>query len=337
MVFAIHHIIFDAWSIDVLTRELVSSYDAFRVGKNPHLEPLPVQYADFSVWQRQWLNGPTLEKQLDYWTKKLSGPVAPLRFQFQRPRPPVPTFGAATKSISLPADLSSALHTLSRAEGATLFMVLLAALKAMLYRHTAQEDIRVGTWIANRRRTELEHLIGFCSNTLVLRTQVIPKDTFRDLLRRVREVCHEAYAHQDLPFECLVNHLNPDRNALGTPLFQIGFSLQNASTKSLETSSLVIEPLDIDTGKYTFDLVVNVVNDRTALTAYANYSTDLFSESAINILLTHFQKILSEVTATPDLPLLQIPFHEEFAHRTAAASGTLSELKEQRFDFPLQS
>ncbi len=228
-----HHVITDGWSNDVFGRELTTLYRAFAAGKPSPLPPLPIQYADFAVWQRQWLQGEVLETQLAYWRRQLAE-VPPLELPTDHHRPPVQTFHGGTQSVRLPVALYEELIKLSQQEDVTLFMLLLAAFQVLLARYTGQTDISVGTAIANRLRPELEGLIGFFINTLVLRTDLSGNPSFVDLLRRVREVALGAYTHQDVPFEHLVEVLQPERDLSRSPLFQVSFGVQQMSN-SVET------------------------------------------------------------------------------------------------------
>src|SRR5262244_1752419 len=234
LVLTMHHIVSDGWSMGVLYRELSLLYEAFSKGQPSPLPELSIQYADFAVWQRQWLQGEVLESQLSYWKKQLEGAPAVLNLPMDRPRPPLQSFRGARRSLELSKGLTRDLKNLSRQNDVTLFMTLLAAFQTLLYRYTAQEDVVVGSPIANRSRSEIENLIGFFANTLVLRSDLSGDPTFSELLVRVREVALGGYAHQDLPFEKLVEDLNPGRNLSHSPLFQVMFVLQNAPATTRE-------------------------------------------------------------------------------------------------------
>ena len=212
LLITMHHIISDGWSLGVFVSELAALYEAYSKGEPSPLGELPIQYADFAVWQRNWLQGDVLQEQLDYWKQKLGGNPHPLELPTDRPRPAIQTFRGALESFELSEELSKALNDLSRSEDVTMFMTLLAAFKTLMYRYTGEEDILVGTPIANRNRVEIEGLIGFFVNTLVMRTDVSGNPSFKELLKRVREQSLEAYAHQDVPFEKLVEELQPERD-----------------------------------------------------------------------------------------------------------------------------
>src|SRR6266496_3190761 len=241
----LRHIVSDGWSMSVLFRELGVLYEAFLKDQPSPLADLPIQYADFALWQREWLQGEVLETQLDYWRKQLADTPAVLDLPTDNPRPALQTFNGAYHSLVLPRRLSDSVSALSRRSGTTLFMTLLAAFQALLGRYTNQEDVVVGTPIANRTRRETEDLIGFFVNTLVMRTDLSGNPSFRQLLHRVREVALQAYAHQDLPFEKLVQELKPERSLSHAPLFQVLFALQNAPTSAITLSDLNLRALPI--------------------------------------------------------------------------------------------
>ncbi len=303
-----HHIVSDGWSFGVLFRELTALYQAFSKGDPSPLPELPIQYADYAAWQRDWLRGEALEKQLSYWRQQLSGELPILELPVDRPRPAVQTFrGGERQFVILPKSLSEALEALSRQEGGTLFMTMLAAFKTLLSRYTNQEDIIVGSPIANRNRAEIEGLIGFFVNTLVLRTELSGDPTFRELLGRVRETTLGAYEHQDVPFEKLVEELRPERDLSHAPLFQVMFALQNAPGKALELEGLTLHPLRIDHGTSKFDLTLFMWTEGEGLRATVEYSTDLFDASTIKRMLGHFRVLLDAVVANPDQRLSELP------------------------------
>ena len=303
-----HHIISDGWSRMVLFRELAALYQAFLQGKASPLSDLPLQYADFAVWQRQWLQGEALETQLTYWTQQLLGAPAVLELPTDYARPPVQTFRGSRQSLGLPAWLRAALKALSQQESATLFMTLLAAFQTLLHRYTGQEDIVVGTPIANRTRTEIEGLIGFFVNTLVLRTSLAGDPSFRELLQRVRKIAMWAYAHQDLPFEKLVEALHPARNLSHSPLFQVFFNLLNFRDECLILPGLTAQPLEVNNSPGAkFDLTFYVHESPDTLTVVANYNTDLFEAAAIRRMLTHYQTLLEGIVADPEQRLSVLP------------------------------
>ncbi|NJM65773.1 MAG: AMP-binding protein, partial [Acaryochloris sp. RU_4_1] len=306
--FTMHHSISDAWSMQVLIQEVIGSYTAFVTGTTAILSDLPIQYADFALWQRQWLQGKYLEAQLAYWKEQLNGTPSLLDLPTSRPRSAVQTYRGATQSILLPLSLSQGLKKLARQEGATLFMVLLAAFKVLLHRYTQQEDLWVGTPIANRNRSQLEGLIGFFVNTQVLRTQVMAEESFRDFLSQVQRIALEAYAHQDLPFEQLVEALQPERDPSRNPLFDVMFILQNAPTQALDFPGLSLTPLKVENKTSNFDLTLVMAETEQGLKAQLEYSTDLFDANTILRMLTHFQTLLEGIVAQPDQCLARLPF-----------------------------
>lgn len=306
-----HHIVSDGWSTGVLLRELAALYPAFCAGKPSPLPELSLQYADFAAWQREWLQGETLQNHLSYWQRQLDNlPVLNLPTDY--PRPPVQTVLGARLSFALPQTLSEQLGILSKQEGVTLFMLLLATFKTLLYRYTNQKDIVIGSPIANRNRSEIENLIGFFANMLVLRTDFSGNPTFRELLQRVREMALEAYDHQDLPFEKLVEELQPDRDLSRTPLFQVVFALQNAPMPTLALPGLTLQSLAIDKGTATFDLNMALWRTNQGLQGRIEYNTDLFEAATVTRMIAHFQQLLEMVIAHPeqrisDLPILTPP------------------------------
>lgn len=301
-----HHIASDGWSMGILNGELSTLYRAFAAGKPSPLPELPIQYADFAVWQRQWLQGETLQAQLAYWKKQLDR-VPALKLPADRPRPSLQTYRGAKRSVRLPQALSEALKALSRREGVTLFMTLLAAFQTVLYRYTGQDDIVVGSPVANRTRVEIERLMGFFVNTLVMRTDLSGNPSFRELLGRVREVTLRAYAHQDLPFEKLIEELHPQRKANDNPLFQIMFVLQNAPRQALELAGLTVSPFEFDSEIVRFDLEVHLWEKPQGLAADFIYNADLFDGATIERMAGHFQTLLEGIGADPDESVSRLP------------------------------
>ncbi len=310
LLLTMHHIVSDGWSMGVLYRELSALYETFRQGKDPSLPELPIQYADFAVWQREWLRGEVLERQLSYWKRQLGG-VQLLELPTDRPRSAVQSLRGTTQSFMLPKDLSEALNALSRKEGVTLFMTLLAAFQILLHRYTGQEDIAVGSPIANRTRSEIEGLIGFFVNTLVLRTDLSGSPSFRELLSRVRRAALDAYEHQDLPFEKLVEELNPERDLSHSPLFRVMLALQNAPMSPLNLSGLTVNPIEFDSGNTRFDLAVNIWDRAEGLASSFVYNADLFDGATIARMQRHFQTLLEGIVADPKRRLSELPLMPE--------------------------
>nr|WP_231936465.1 non-ribosomal peptide synthetase [Fischerella sp. NIES-3754] len=306
-----HHIVSDGWSTSVLVHELATLYQAFCHGHPSPLPELPIQYIDFAAWQKQWLTGEVLESQLAYWRQQLHGAPAVLELPTDHPRPAVQSFRGATHSFRLSPEQTLALKTLSQQEGSTLFMTLLAAFKTLLYRYTGNNDIVIGSPIANRNHREIEGLIGFFVNTLVLRTDLSGNPSFRELLRRVREVALGAYAHQDVPFEKLVEKLQPQRNLSHTPLFQVMFVLQNAHSLEIELPSLTLSTLESDSGTAKFDLTLYMAETASGMIGSVEYNTDLFEAQTIQRLAEHFQRLLSGIVANPEQRLEELPLLSE--------------------------
>jgi acyl transferase domain-containing protein/alpha-ketoglutarate-dependent taurine dioxygenase len=306
----LHHIVSDAWSIAVLIREVSVLYEAFREGRPSPLPELQVQYADYAAWQRQWLKGEVLERLLGYWQQRLAN-LTPLQIPADHPRPPMQTYLGASHNFALPKSLSGALKELSTAMDVTLFMTLLAAFQVMLYRYTGQEDIVVGTDFANRDKGETEDLIGFFINQLVLRTDLSGNPTFRELVARVREVTLGAYAHQDLPFEKLVEALNPARDMSRTPLVQVKLVLLNVPTAKLELPDLTLAPQEFRSGIARFDLTLFMNDNEQGLLGSMHYNTDLFEPQTIARMMGHFETLLSSCAAQPDARLNSLTMQTE--------------------------
>jgi amino acid adenylation domain-containing protein len=304
-----HHIVSDGWSMGVLFWEMTQLYSDFASGEPSSLPPLRIQYTDYALWQRRWLQGGTLEKQLSYWRARLKGAPAALELPTDHPRNAGLSFSGARQFFEISRSLSDKLRRLSLNQGATLYMILLAVFQVLLSRYTGQDDIVVGTPIANRSQPDIEGLIGFFVNTLVMRTDLSDDPTFIDLLQRVREVALGAYAHQDLPFEKLVEELQPDRTLGRNPIFQVMFVLQNAPARSLDLQGLSLQSRDIDTGATKFDLTLSIVDKLENLAGHMEYNTDLYDGPTITRMLGHFQNLLEGILADPeqrisDLPLL---------------------------------
>ena len=303
----LHHIVSDAWSTEVLVREVAALYGALLAGKPAPLPPLPVQYADFAVWQRSWLRGAALDAELGYWRACLEGAPGLLELPTDRPRPAVASAHGRNRLLHWPESLSGALRALARREGVTLFMVLLAGLSALLARLTGQDDVVVGAPIANRRRREVEGLIGFFVNSLALRTSLGDDPGFIALLRRVREGTLGAYAHQDIPFEKLVEELAPQRSLGHTPLFQVVLSLQNAATATLELPGLSLRPLQLEPGTTKFDLTLNLAEPGGEIAGQISYRTDLFDGATVERLIRHLQTLLEGAAGNPEERVSALP------------------------------
>jgi amino acid adenylation domain-containing protein len=305
LLLTLHHIISDGWSMDVLFRELNIFYEAIRSGREPELPELPVQYADYAVWQREWLSGGVLENLLGYWKGQLEGAPAVLELPTNRPRPPVQLFRGGAHVFTLPASLADALRTLSEKEQVTLFMTLLAGFNVLLYRYTGHEDLVVGAPIANRTRPEIEGLIGFFANTLVLRTELSGGISFRQLLGRVRQMTLAAYAHQDMPFERLVEELRPERNLAYNPLFQVMFVFQSMPQAAPDALPPVV------TGMAKFDLTAFLTETEQEIQGTLEYNSDLFDPEMVAHMVGHLQNLLAAAVEDPDRPLWALPMLSE--------------------------
>ncbi|HEU4509188.1 MAG TPA: amino acid adenylation domain-containing protein [Pyrinomonadaceae bacterium] len=307
LLLALHHIVSDAWSVGILCREMQTLYDSFASGTPVPLPPLPVQYADFAVWQREHLEGDALNQQLSYWREQLANVSSVLELPTDRPRPEVASFRGGIVMFELKQELAEQLRAFSQREGVTLFMVLLAALDTLLYRYSGQTDIAVGTAIANRNRDETEGLIGFFVNMLVMRTDVSGNPTFRDLLQRVKQMTLAAYQHQDVPFEQIIEMLQPQRSLNRTPLYQIEFTLQNAPVEPLEVRGLRFAPLDVQEMSSETDFNLMMSETESGLTGYVVYATDLFDATTIERMMSHFRNLLEEIVKAPEQRLLELP------------------------------
>ncbi|MEA2693259.1 MAG: hypothetical protein QOJ16_2646, partial [Acidobacteriota bacterium] len=306
----VHHIASDGWSTGVLVREIAALYTAFAAGRPSPLPELPIQYADFAAWQREWLTGEVLAAQIDYWRRTLTG-VPALQLPTDRPRPAVASFRGASVPLDLPPSLGRDLEELGRTRGASLFMTLLAAFSALLARWSGQEDVTVGSPIANRTRAEVEGLIGFFVNTLVLRSDLSGTPSFGALLDRVREAALGAYAHQDLPFERVVEELHPERDLSRSPLFQVMLILQNAPSQELRLPGLTLGALPASGGAAKFDLTLGVGLGPHGLVGGLEYAADLFDPATAERLLGHFRTLLAAAVDEPGLPVWQLPLMPE--------------------------
>ena len=290
----LHHSISDRWSAGVLMQELTAHYNGIP------LPPLPVQYGDFADWQRRWLTPEIVASETDYWRGALANLPPLLELPADRPRPPVQSYRGAQQRFHIPAGLTAQLNALSRGSGATLFMTLLAAFDVLLSRYSGQTDIAVGTPVAGRIRPELEPLIGFFINSLVMRADLSDDPTFTALLAQVRERALEAYAHQEIPFEVLVEQLRPARSLSYAPLFQVMLVLQNAPSSALRLPDIEVTPLDLERRVAKVDLTLSVTETAEGLDGVAEYSTDLFDRSTIERLLAHFTRLLEAIVANPE-------------------------------------
>ncbi|MCP4941768.1 MAG: non-ribosomal peptide synthetase, partial [Planctomycetaceae bacterium] len=305
------HIISDGWSMGILIRDWQQAYTAFAQGTEPGMPPLAIQYSDYAAWQRDWLQGEVLQQQVDYWTEKLTGCPELLELPTDRPRPPQQRYQGAHYAHNVSATLSQSVTSLSQQQGVTVFMTLLAGFTILLSRYSRQHDICVGSPIANRTHSHTEDLIGFFVNTLVLRSQLTPQQRVSDVLRDTRHTCLDAYAHQDIPFEMLVEQLQPSRSLSHHPLFQVMLVLQNTEAAPLELPGLVITPLHSESPISKFDLTLNVVERNGQLECVWEYATDLFEAATIERMAGHFDVLLTALVENPEQPISQMPMLTE--------------------------
>ena len=313
-----HHSISDGWSLGIFFKELLALYQAFKQNEPSPLAPIPIQYADYAHWQRQWLQGEVLEGQLSYWGNQLKGLPPLLTLPTDRPRPPEQSFNGSSQSIVLSKTLSTRLQQLSRAQGVTVYMSLLSAFSVLLSRYSGQDDIAIGSPIANRTRQETEGLIGFFVNTLVMRSDLRDNPSFVALLKQIREVALQGYAHQDVPFEQLVEELSPERSLSHSPLFQVMFTLQNIPIDSATLSDLELAPLVFEetnevqeAGVSRFDLWLTLQETPQGIAGSMEYNTDLFDRTTIVRMLSHYERLLEAIIESPDVSVLQLDFLSE--------------------------
>lgn len=325
-----HHSVFDGWSMGVFVQELGSFYQAFAGGGTATLPPLPIQYADFTLWQSQRLDSPELGAQRRYWLARLGSRLPVLELPGDRPRPPHQTYRGDTRSAVLPESVSAALKALSSREGCTLFMAMLAAVKALLFRYTGQTDMLIGTPIANRNHPDIEGLIGMFVNILVLRTELAGDLSFRTLLRRVQASAVEAYANQDVPFEVVVKDLQPERALSRSPVFQVMYVLQNSPLPPLALPGLTLTQLDLHSGTSKYDLTWFTTDTEHGLVNTIEYNTDLFDAATITRMLQHFTAMLHGLIADPDLPIARLPLLTEPERRQILSTwnATHAELRD---------
>ncbi|RYZ33473.1 MAG: non-ribosomal peptide synthetase, partial [Myxococcaceae bacterium] len=322
LVVHLHHIVSDGWSLGVMVRDVTTFYEAFRQGLAPALPELPVQYADYAVWQRDWLQGDVLEAQLGWWKQQLAGASHVLDLPTDKPRPAVVSQRGASVPVRLPRALSEQVEALAQRAGATPFMVLLAAFQTVLHRYSGQDDVLVGSPIANRGHAETEGLIGFFVNTLVLRGSFGTRPSFRQLLAQVRTTTLGAYEYQDLPFERLVESLQTTRDLTRTPLFQALFALQNAPVSGATIPGLVVRPAEFGSRATTlFELSLDLRRDTDGFAGRLEYATDLFEAATAERFVTHLRVLLEAVVARPDVPLAEVPLSSAEEHARLLGIG----------------
>lgn len=298
-----HHIVSDNWSTGIFVHEIMQLYSAFVQGKPSPLEPLAVQYADFAAWQRKWFKGKTMDDQIAYWKEQLMGIPPVIEFPLDKPRPAYQTYNGDFLTFSISKERTAELNNLSRKQDVTLFMTLLSAYFVLLHRYAGQDDICVGSPIANRNRKETEAMIGFFVNTLVLRGRLYGNPSFSELLQRTKETTLGAFAHQDLPFETLVEELQPERDMSHSPLFQAMFVLNNAPVDKLELPGLELEVVEVENKTSKFDLILNVFEDENGLHCKIEYNTDLFEAATIERFGRHYQTLLTSIVQNPEEPI----------------------------------
>jgi hypothetical protein len=328
-----HHIVADGWSMGIFVKELAAIYDAFAAGRPSPLPPLPLQYADFALWQRETLTAEVVGTELAYWTRRLAGAPAVLELPTDRPRGAAVTARGDSEWFTVDAAVSERLKALGVRAGTTLFAVLAAAFGSLLSRYCGQTDLVIGTPVATRHHRELEALIGLCINTVPLRIDVGGNPAFGALLARVRAVTREAFEHQALPFEKLVEELRPRRDAHRNPLVQVLFALQNAPVTSAGVPGLVIEPLSFAAIPTAFDLMVTMAEAPEGLTGTAIYATDLFERATVALMMAHFRAILEAVAADPERPVLEIPLSTDGGSARDGTPARAGADEPDEFDF----
>ncbi|HKR12151.1 MAG TPA: condensation domain-containing protein, partial [Pyrinomonadaceae bacterium] len=331
--FTMHHIISDGWSVGVFVKELAAEYEAFVTGQPSPLPELEIQYADFAHWQRTQLQGDALNAQLAYWKQQLAGAPAVLKLPVDRMRGGEKVTASSKQPLALTPELSESLKTLSRQTGSTVFMTLLGAFQILLRHHSGTDDILVGTDVANRNRVEVENLIGFFINQLVLRTDLSGNPSFAELLERVRETTFGAYAHQDTPFDRLVEALKVERSLEYSPLFQVKFVYQNAPMPPLELADLKVEVLGIESGTTKVDLQLTLWEEKDGLKGWLEYNAHLFEATTIARLNSQFVMLLNAILAQPQLQLSDLEQVLKDADRQfeSIASREIKESRSQKF------
>jgi len=326
LLITLHHIVTDAWSMDILIREVIALYDAFTSGRGDSLRELPIQYGDYAVWQRERLEPGVLDQQLDYWKKHLAE-LTTVSLPLSRPRPAGPSYSAAEIPIAFPQTLVMSLRTMQRQEGLSLFMLLLASFQLLLARYSNQVDVSTGTDVANRGQSEVEPLVGFFVNQIVLRAHVPSCLTVRELLQQVRGRCLDAYANQDISFERLVEELNPDRTSSAQPLFNTKFLLRHLprNKEQVSTNKLKITPYRIARTKIDVDLLVNVFESPDGITGTCAYSADVFDAKTVESMLRHWQTLMEQMTLHPDKAVFELSTLSDAEMRELLADSTPSQ------------
>jgi len=330
LLLTLHHIVFDAWSRRIFTRELAALYEAYRNDKPSPLSPPDLQYADYAVWQVDHLQGGRLEKELAYWKQQLAGAPARLALETDHPRPPVPTSNGSAIPLDFLPGVAAGLAVLSRKHNASLFMTLLAGFAALLSRYTGQNDLVVGTPVANRNRPETEGIIGLFANTVVLRTDLSGDPDFGEIIKRVKRIALNAYAHQELPFEKLVEELNPARSLSNNPLFEIMFSAQRAAPHGFELGGLKLQVVDGSLATARFDISVLILESAEGMSGRIEYRTDLFDKRTVEQMAAHYLTLLEEVVKNPTLRLSELPLLTPSERRRILTEWNLTETEYPR-------
>jgi len=327
LLLVVHHIVSDGWSMGLLVKEIGDLYSAYSRGEEPQLSELPLQYADYAQWQKEWLASHGLQQQLKYWREQLAGAPPVLDLQTDWERPAVLGQSGAVQLLKLDVELVQRIRELAKASQVTLFTLMLAVFKVLLHRYTGQEDIVLGTNIANRNRGAIQNVIGFFVNNLVLRSDLSGNPTFRECLARVNTTALEAYAHQDVPFELLLEELHPERVRNQTPLFQVMFLLQQSGPMTSVIDEVEFSALKLETGTSTFDLTMVVEEDNSEIYLHLSYNTDLFAPSTVNRMLQHYEKLLQSVVARPDerIATLSMSSDEEYAQLLHSFNAALAD------------
>ncbi len=311
LLFNMHHIISDGWSMGVLIRDWSQLYSAYAQNQVPQLPKLPIQYTDYAAWQRNWLQGEILEQQLAYWIEKLTGAPQSLELPTDYPRPAVMRDQGKHLQSTLNIDITRGIRQLSQQLGVTVFMTLLAAFKVLLFRYSGQTDLVMGSPVANRTQHQTEDLIGFFVNTLVLRTHISGEETFSELLKQVRQTSLEAYGHQDIPFEYLVEQINPARSLSHSPMFQVMFVLQNTPHEELEMSGLKLSMIEPENRTAKFDLTLSVAEHGDIFVCDWEYNTELFRHETITRMTEHFKVLIDGIINSSEQKLYQLPLLTE--------------------------
>ena len=322
LLYSVHHVVSDGWSLGRLEQEVAALYEAFSKQEPSPLPELPVQYADFAVWQRNWLTGKVLDEQVEYWREQLAGSSPDLHLPTDYPRPAVHSYQGAIQRFHLPERLTADLKKLCKQEGVTMFMLLMAAWQTLLHRYTWQDDILVGSFIANRRHAEFEPLIGCLINTLIFRGDLSGNPLFTDFLHQMRSVAFDAYAHQDVPFDVLVETLQPERRSNYSPFLQVTFVLQNQPMKALELSSVTLTPLETDRVLIHFDLMLNLIETKGEIKGTLAYNIDIFREETAGEMLLGYKRLLEEIVAEPNRHLLDFPVSDTAQSFSVASQPT---------------